>query len=192
MFIELEYAIVVGVILSLVFFLHSSAHPFVAVGAPMETDAGRKLRNADRNKLPQCPRVSFRRIQGQIFFGSVEELERDFSKINKSSPAQNIVVLVLRGIETIDLTGADFLNRQIRRARAAGGDFFIVAAYPGLINALRTYGTLDILGHDHLLTSKREAIALAVNQVPDTACAACTARVYLECADRPRPSGEAG
>ncbi len=189
-FIELEYAIVVGVILSLVFFLHASANPFVAVGAPMEANGQRKLRNADRHNLPQCPEVSFRRIQGQIFFGSVEELERRFSAINTSNPGQNIVVLVLKGIETIDLTGANFLNRQIRRARALGGDFFIVAAYPGLINALRSYGTLEILGDDHLLASKREAIAEAVSIVPRSACERCTARVFLECAER--PGGQTG
>lgn len=187
-FIELEYSIIVGVLLSLVFFLYASSHPFVAVGAPMMTNGERKLRNADRNGLQQCPTVSIRRIQGQIFFGSVEELGRDFDEIDKANPGQNLIVLILQGIETIDLSGSDLLNRHIRRARRTGGDFFIVAGYPGLISALRRYGTLDILGDDHLIGSKREAIARAAEAVPKSMCRTCSKRVFAECAEKPGPA----
>ena len=183
--IELEFAIVVGVVMSLVFFLYSSSHPFVAVGAPMMVDGKRRLRNADRNGLEQCPKVTIRRIQGQIFFGSIEELDRDFASLSRSSPGQNIVVLILRGVETVDLAGADFLNQHIRRARKAGGDFFLVAGYPGLTSALRRYGTLALLGEDHLLTSKGEAISRAAELVPGASCATCTKRVFAECASKP-------
>lgn len=188
-FIELEYAIIVGVVLSLVFFLYASSHPFVAVGAPMLKNGERKLRNADRHALPQCPKVSIRRIQGQIFFGSVEELDRDFAEIYQSNPGQNVIILILQGMQTIDLTGADFLNRHIRRARQSGGDFFVVAGYPGLINALRRYGTLDLLGQDNLIISKREAIARAVSKVPNATCETCSKRVFSEC--EAKPGGQA-
>ncbi len=182
--VELEYAIVVGVVLSLVFFLYSSSHPFVGVGAPMMINGERRLRNADRNNLPQCPRISIRRVQGQIFFGSVEELERDFAKISKDQPDQNIIVLILQGVETVDLAGADFLNQQIRRARKAGGDFYLVAGYPGLISALRRYGTLAVLGEKNLIYSKRNAITEAVRSVPGNYCETCTKRVFSECAEK--------
>ena len=146
----------------------------------MMVDGKRRLRNADRNGLEQCPKVTIRRIQGQIFFGSIEELDRDFASLSRSSPGQNIIVLILRGVETVDLAGADFLNQHIRRARKAGGDFFLVAGYPGLTSALRRYGTLALLGEDHLLTSKGEAISRAAELVPGASCATCTKRVFAD------------
>lgn len=188
--VELEYAIVVGVVLSLVFFLYSSSHPYVGVGAPMLIEGKRRLRNADRNGLQQCPKISLRRVHGQIFFGSVEELDRAFASIEETAPDQNIIVLILKGVETIDLAGASFLNQHIRRARKAGGDFYLVASYPGLTSALRRFGTLAILGEENLLTSKRDAISLAVAKVPGDCCATCLKRVYDECGSKPNASAK--
>ena len=179
--IELEYSIVVGVVLSLVFFLYSSSHPFVGVGAPMLINGERRLRNAELNKLPQCPKISIRRVQGQIFFGSVDELESDFSKISNDHPNQTTVVLILQGIESIDLAGADFLNQQIQRAKRNGGKVFLVVLYPSLISALERFGTLATLGRENLFHSKRDAIAYAIGTVPSTLCASCKQRVFSEC-----------
>ncbi|WP_051588207.1 SulP family inorganic anion transporter [Actibacterium mucosum] len=194
-FIELEYAIVVGVMLSLVFYLYTSSRPFVGVGAPMMVDGVSRLRNAYRSGLPQCPKISIRRLQGQIFFGSIEELERNFDLISKREPEQTLIILILQGVDTVDLAGADFLTQQIRRARRRGGDFYIVGIYPGLIAALSRFGTLEELGEFNLFHSKRDAIAHAVSKTPESACAVCTRRIFEECARRPgapapAPEGE--
>ncbi|WP_136440928.1 SulP family inorganic anion transporter [Pacificoceanicola onchidii] len=183
--VDLEYAIVVGVVLSLVFFLYASSHPFVGVTAPMMVNGVQRLRNAEHNDLPQCPRISIRRIQGQIFFGSVDELERDFAKISQDRPSRNISVLILQGIQTVDLAGADFLNQHIRRTRRHGGQVFIVALYPSLITALERFGTMALLGEENLFHSKREAISHAIASVPNADCAGCLKRVFTECADKP-------
>lgn len=186
-FIELEYAIVVGVVLSLVFFLYKSAHPFLGVGAPTEVEGRRCFRNADRNNLSECPVIVFLRLQGPIFFASVDELRRDMSRIEARQPSQTIRVLIVKGVGTLDLAGAEFLIDEIGRARKLGGDFFVVTGFPPFISAMDRYGVTDVLGPDNLVPNKNVAIRRALRKVPMSACATCTARVFWECAERPAP-----
>lgn len=183
--IELEFSIIVGVLASLVVFLYRSAHPFVGVGAPTTIDGHRRFRNSDRLNLPTCPHIGFYRIQGPIFFASVEQLQRDMRELEARHPTQKVKVLIVKGVGTLDLAGADFLMNEVRRARANEGDFFVVTGFPDFINAMRRYGVLELLGDDNLLGNKHDAIRETVATVPRQVCENCTARVFLECTDRP-------
>lgn len=183
--VELEFSIVVGVVLSLIVFLYKSSHPFVGVGAPTVIDGRRCFRHAACNNLKQCPKIVVKRIQGAIFFASVEELQRDFLRIEEDNPGQIIQVLNVKGVGTLDLAGADFLVEQIQRARARGGDFFISTGFPAFIRAMDRYGVTEVLGPDNLVPDKSVGIRSAIAALAPQECANCTARVFLECADRP-------
>ncbi len=183
--LDLEFAIVTGVIMSLIFFLYESAHPFVGVGAPTIENGRRVFRNAERLNLPQCPRISGLRIEGPLFFASIEKVEARFRQIEADNPGQNIKILGLRSVGKIDLAGADFLVNEIKRARRQGGDFYIIAARPETVGRLERLGVLKELGEDHLFKNKEPAIAAAVRKVDPEVCAGCKARVFLECASKP-------
>lgn len=183
--IELEFSIIVGVLASLAVFIFRSAHPFVGIGAPTTIDGHRCFRNSDRLNLPSCPHIGFYRIQGPIFFASVDQLEKNMRDIENRHPTQKTKVLIVKGVGTLDLAGADFLINEVRRARGAGGDFFVVTGFPDFINAIRRYSVLDVLGEDHLHKNKNEAVRETVARVPLEICAACSSRVFFECVERP-------
>lgn len=183
--VELEFAIVVGVVTSLFAFLRKSASPLVAVLAPAQTDGRRTLRGALRYDLPQCPQIAILRIEGPIYFASVEAISSKLDKIEATFGPRALVILYLRAVGSVDLSGSDFLIKMIRSARARGGDVHIVATYKGVLSTLRRTRVLDILGESNLHLSKGQAIARCTAQVKGDICSACQLRVFTECNDLP-------
>ena len=182
---NLELAIYLGTFASLAVFLGRSANPVLAVGAPDAMNEHRKIRNAEIFGLPQCPATVILRLDGPLFFGSVDSITAKLRKLNRTHPEQVNIILILQGVGEVDLSGVELLEQEVERRRAAGGDMFIVAHYPPLVKRLRKLGLARIVGEDRIFDNKGAAIAAAVaNVVPET-CAICTARVFEECSDRP-------
>ena len=184
--VELDFAIYVGVIASFAVFIYESSHPAIRVSAPVVTASGRrKFRNADMHGIPECPQIVTIRLDGPLYFGSVEHVEREFAKMRSRRRGQNHIIFYLKGVGKIDLAGADFLIHAIRDVRADGGSFHIVALFPPLLESLRRFHVVDEIGEDHLHISKGDALAAAIAEIDMDICATCQARVFLECNDLP-------
>ncbi len=180
--IELDFAIYVGVIASLSVFLNKSAHPSLRVSTPTVSRSGRrKFRNADMHNLPECPQILSVRLDGPLYFGSAEHVEREFRRLERTRYNQKHVVLYLKGVGEVDLAGADLLIEEIRQIKKRGGSFEIVALYPPLLRRLRRFHVIEEIGEDNLHISKGDAIAAAVTRIDPEICRACRLRVFLEC-----------
>ncbi|WP_232962506.1 SulP family inorganic anion transporter [Paracoccus tegillarcae] len=191
--VELDFAIYVGVIASFAVFIYQSSHPSIRVSAPVISATGRrKFRNADLHGIPECPQIVTIRIDGPLYFGSVEHVEREFETMRRQRPGQRHVLFYLKGVGKIDLAGADFLIDAIRQIRAEGGTFHIIALFPPLLDSLRRFHVLEEIGEDHLHISKGDALAAAIPHIDYGICATCTKRVFLECSDLPGASTTTG
>jgi len=189
LFLELDFAIYVGVIASLTVFIYDSAHPSLVVSAPVVAASGRrKFRNADLHGVPECPQVIVIRLDGPIYFGSVEHIEAEWKALRLKHKDQRNVIFYLNGMGKIDLSGADFLIHAIREIRAGGGKFHIVALFPPLLDCLRKFHVIEEIGEDHLHISKGDALVSTINDIDLSICAICTKRVFTECTDLPSPT----
>ncbi len=187
LFVELDFGIYVGVIASFAVFIYESSQSSLRVSAPVISPSGRrKFRNVDLHKIPECPQIVTMRLDGPLYFGSVEHVEYEFEKIRKKRPSQKHVLLYLKGSGKIDLAGADFLIHAIREIRAEGGSFHIIALFPPTLDSLQRFGVLDEIGEGHLHVSKGDALEAALEEIDYTICATCDKRVFLECEDLPR------
>ncbi|WP_136442645.1 SulP family inorganic anion transporter [Pacificoceanicola onchidii] len=186
---ELENAIFVGVLTSLIVFLHRSAHPHVAAIAPIIHNGRRIMRGVLFHDLEQCPEIMMLRIEGPVFFGSVEHVEQEFRRFDGLFPGHRIKVLVLKGQGKVDFAGVDLLVEEITKARGQGGDFHLVIAYKETVTALERMRLFDVLDHSNLHPNKAEALAAAVDQVDPAVCARCQIRAFVECGTRPAPDG---
>jgi len=184
--LELDFAIYVGVIASFSVFIYESSHPSLRVSAPMISASGRrKFRNADLHGVPECPQLVSVRLDGPLYFGSVEHVEAEWESLRAKRPRQIHVIFYLKGVGKIDLSGADFLIHAIREIRAEGGTFRIIALFPPLLECLRRFHVLEELDENCLHISKGDAVGAAVLQLDHSICATCTRRVFTECADLP-------
>lgn len=136
---ELDFAILVGVLVSLAVFINKSAHPSIGAGTSMEENGRRVCRNAYNNNLPECPQIANLRIKGPLFFGSVEHAEEKFREVEALFGAKRSTVLNLKGVGKIDLTGADFIVNECRAARARGQNYYLIASQKSSSDALRGF-----------------------------------------------------
>lgn len=184
--LELDFAIYVGVIASFSVFIYESAHPSLRVSAPVISASGRrKFRNADLHGVPECLQLVSVRLDGPLYFGSVEHIEAQWQALRAKRPKQIHVIFYLKGVGKIDLSGADFLVHAIREIRAQGGTFRIVALFPPLLECLRRFHVLEELDTDCLYISKGDAIGATVRHLDQSICAGCIKRVFTECAEQP-------
>ncbi|MEM8741734.1 MAG: SulP family inorganic anion transporter [Pseudomonadota bacterium] len=183
--VELDFAIYLGVIASLMVFLHKTSQPVLGVGAPKLVNGQRKFVAARENNLPECPQITILRLDGTLYFGSVEHVERAFRRVERERPQARIKVLILKGVGNIDLAGADLLIDEIRQARARGGEFHMIAQFAPLLNRMAQLHVLDELNEANLHLNKGTAIEAAVAQADNEICRTCRLRVYHECAGKP-------
>jgi SulP family sulfate permease len=182
---NLEFAIYVGVIASLGVFLSKSANPVLAVGAPDVSGSHRTIRNAEIYGLEECPATLILRLDGPLFFGSVDAVNARLRALHRARPKQVNLILILQGIGHLDLAGVEILEIEAERRRSFGGDLFVVCHYPPLEKQLRKFGLVKVLSEDRFFKDKGSAISAAVSNIPEITCGKCVKRVFSECAERP-------
>lgn len=182
---DLEFAIYAGVLLSLALFLNKSSRPRIAVGAPDTSTPNRRFSSVDRLDLPECPQLVMARIDGPLYFGSVEYVRRKFRGIEYDKPEQRHMMLIVKGIGEIDLPGAELLIEEATRRHKRGGSFHLQTTTPRTINKLGRFHVMKALTKHHIHLSKGEAIAEIVPMLDEDICATCTARIFHECSGRP-------
>ena len=180
-FSELDFAIFVGVIVSLSVFLNNSAHPLVIQGSPTDFMGKRVFKNSERHQLPVCPQIRNMRIEGPIFFASIEHLEAAFNRIEKRAKTLQACIVSLKGVGKIDLAGADFLIKQTQKARARGQDMHLVVADAGALATLERLNVTAVIGESNIHSHKTAAVAEAVIRADDAICKNCTLRLFQEC-----------
>ena len=179
--INLEFAIYAGVFLSLALFLNQTAHPFVGVGAPDPTTPTRMFKNAASNNLPECPQLMISRLDGPLYFGSVEHIRRAFRRFERERPQQKHMIFIVKGVGEIDMPGADLLIEEAQRRHKRGGSFHLQTKTPKTISKLARFKVMKALTKEHIHLSKRDAIAEVFPLLDRDICAGCTLRIFSEC-----------
>jgi len=181
LFINLEFAIYVGVMLSFLIFLNKSAHPFIGIGAPDPNTKHRVFRSAETHQLTECPQLAFVRMDGPFYFGSVEHVRRKFREIERTRAAQKHMLFMVKGVGEMDLPAAELLIEEARRRKRRGGSFHVQAKHIGAIKRLNRFHVSEALSTEHVHTSKGDAISEIVPTLDQSICATCTARIFREC-----------
>ncbi|MBA8908260.1 SulP family inorganic anion transporter [Aminobacter sp. P9b] len=181
LFLEMEFAIFLGVILSLCFFLRRTMQTDVPLWVPNPKNPHRSFANAERAKLPECPQAIFSRLQGPLYFGALEGLQRQFRRLEQTRPHQTHMVMGIDGNIGMDLSGAEFLIEEAKRRKARGGGLYLIVKYPRLRQQLSTYRVAKEIGRGHVFRRKSEAIPGVVRHLDPVICAACRNRIFLEC-----------
>jgi len=176
-FLDLEFAIFLGVLLSLVLYLNRIAHPRVL---PQVPDI--KTRRLSVNPYqPQCPQLAIVRIDGSLFFGAVAYVEEQIERLKGLFPGQKYLLLICSGINHIDISGLDLVANVARERREEGGEMFLYGVKPQVVRMLERSGLAAELGADHIIGSKTRALHTVVTQLDVRICRKCAQNVFHEC-----------
>lgn len=178
--IELEFAIFIGILFSLALYLRRAAHPAVLRYVPDPLHPKRKFSIA--GNLPLCPQLETIRIDGALFFGSVEHVKSELLRLESDGKGRKFLLLVCTGISHIDLAGAEMLVHHSKRLRKAGGGLFLSNVNGVVLSVLERGGYADALGRENIFTSKNGALSAILGKKLDKEiCHSCTARIFHEC-----------
>jgi SulP family sulfate permease len=183
LFLALEEAIIIGVLLSLAVYLSRTSKPDVRVRAPDPHSPRHKF--TDAANAPECPQARFVRIDGSLFFGATAHIREALAEQDQANPAQKHVAIVAHGINFIDLAGAHYLAEEAQKRRADGGGLYFIRIKDTVQEQLAKSGALKEIGGANLFDSKTEAIQEICLRLDHDVCRICQRRIFRECGASP-------
>lgn len=184
LFAELNFAIYVGVFLSLFFYLRRTSMPNIAIMAPDPGHSRNRFINILRKKVLECPQIKIIRIDGHLYFGSVDHISNFLREIRKG-PEKYLIILA-EGINYVDLDGAEWLVRESLLWKRKGGGIYIVRLKIIAHEVLESGGFFEEIGRHHFFDSKAMAISEIYKKLDLEKCKACSNRIFMECQSDPR------
>jgi SulP family sulfate permease len=179
LFLELEFAIYVGVILSLAVYLNRTSRPPVRALVPDRSDPRGGFSSSEGGA--ECPQLKIVEVHGSLFFGAIDHVQQRLQAIDARNPRQKNVLVVADGINFADIAGAEMLAREARRRRRMGGGLFLVGLKERTLEVLRTGGYLEEIGERNVFDSRSDALDEVRKRLDPSECETCEVRVFEEC-----------
>jgi SulP family sulfate permease len=187
LFVELEFAIYVGVILSLILYLNRTSHPHVITLVPDHETTRRSFVNIQKKPGPECPQLKLLRIDGSLFFGAVEHIAEQLEAVTRKHPEQAHILFVGEGINFIDVAGGEMLADEAHRLHLEGRKLYLSSLKGEALSLLQRGGYSGRIGEENIFRSKIDAIKHLVPRLDPERCRVCTYRIFRECAQMPGP-----
>ena len=186
LFLELEFAIYMGVLLSLMLFLNRTSRPQVISLAPNPKSLTRSLQDVAEKNLDECPQLKIIRIDMSIYFGSLSAIQKELHKLTKSG--YKFILIDAGGINFIDIAGSEMLEQEAQRIEELGGGLFFYHIKDGVFKHLLRSDAFEHIGDHHFFPAKRGAIQWVFSQLDEDQCIACPKRIFKECSTVERDS----
>ncbi len=181
LFLDLEFAIYAGVILSLFFYLSRSAKPHIISLAPDNKEENHRLVSSEWQPITECPQLKIIQINGSIFFGAAHHVEAYLKRIREEGFLYNRILIIADGINFIDVTGAEMLAQQVEQLDLAGGGLCFAGLKENAQSILAKNEFRKVIKQDHLFESVSNAIAEIVPRLDKERCILCHRNIFKEC-----------
>ncbi len=180
LFLDLEFAILAGILLSLALYLMRMSHPRLVTRVPDPTLPKRKFSDGGKH-LVECPQLHIVRVDGPLFFGSVSYMLEEFARLEKQHPEQVHLAIAAQGISFADLAAADALAGEAVKRKARGGGLYLISVKEGLWDSLEENNAIDRIDPNHIFEGKSVALQTIFQKLDKSICQTCTKRIFLEC-----------
>ncbi|HEY9148983.1 MAG TPA: STAS domain-containing protein, partial [Gammaproteobacteria bacterium] len=185
LFLELEFAIYVGVMLSLIVYLSRTSRPKITTMAPDPSEINRPMVNTAREAVDQCPQLRIVRMDGSLFFGAVNHASGQFRNFTEESPEQKHILLLCNSMNFIDVAGAEWLMQEASRLKQNGGGLYLCNVKDNVCEFLRKSGLVAEIGEENIFDSKSEAVQAIFLKLNREICRRCERRIFQECQSVP-------
>ncbi|MGD9385987.1 MAG: SulP family inorganic anion transporter [Thioalkalispiraceae bacterium] len=179
LFVELEFAIYVGVMLSLIMYLMRTARPRITSMVP-DPESGKRTMIAS-TPSSECPQLKIVQVDGSLFFGAIDHVQRTLRNFSEQNPEQKHILLVGSGINFIDIAGAEMILQESEKRNKQGGGFYVVKIKQEVCNILKRGDYLRRFGAENVFISKTDAIGAIFEELDKDRCANCDRRIFKEC-----------
>ena len=183
LFLEIETAVLIGILLSFMRYVMRSSTPRVHAVTPDETF---KHFGYDPER-DHCPQLGVVEILGTLYFGAVNYVEDFILDHAAQHPEQRYLLLRMRNVNNCDFSGIHMLESVVRTYRERGGDVFLVRVSYRVRQHMEKTNFDEHLGLDNFL-DEDAAISNLFYRVLDPAVCVyeCPVRVFKECQNLPK------
>ncbi|MEM7563892.1 MAG: SulP family inorganic anion transporter [Pseudomonadota bacterium] len=179
LFFSIEFAILAGVLLSLMTFLRKTSRPRLSPRVPDPESKTRKFIYGQF--LPECPQMKILRLDDAVYFGSVAHVGELLRRYREHYPDQKHLFLLTKGISQVDIAGAELLITETRERRKLGGDLYMYRLRDTASKVMERGGYQAEIGEANIFDAKEEAIEAIFDRLDKSICATCENRIFLEC-----------
>jgi SulP family sulfate permease len=178
LFLNIEFAVYVGVLLSIGLHLKTTSHPRIYSTVP-DLISG-KMVGASLGRM--CCQMDIIRIEGSIFFGSSAFVLEDLQRRLKSHPYMTCLLIRMHQVNNFDASGVHVLEQVNEVVRGRGGGLYFSGVNTRVFQVFKNSGLLREVGDGHIRDSTRSAIRQAMREsFCPFICAACEFAVFWEC-----------
>lgn len=129
------------------------------------TDIDISVSEIDKDRLEEVgvhlPRISNKvriaYLTGAIFFAVVDKLVKQLRKQDSAEA----LILSMRGVPMIDLSGIEAMIDLVRELEANGTEVYLTSVQPKVLEEMRRGGLIDLIGEEYVFQSAEQAIVIA-------------------------------
>ena len=174
LFFDLEFALLAGIITSFFFYMERTSKPNIAVLAlDKQNRFINKLRDED---TIECSSIKIIRIDGSIYFGSIEKISDYFSSLYDENKIQHVLISA-EGINFIDLAAAEWLSNEILKWQKNRGGIYISGLKVVSQDVLNKGGFINKIGQNIFYKNKKTAITEIHKLISEP----CNVKAFKEC-----------
>lgn len=177
--VSVEFCILIGVFLSFVLYIPRAARVYLTEFVLGPERVVRERVASD----PICSRIRIYGLEGELFFGSVPELQEHLdTMLDAARSGVRVIVLRLKRVRNPDAVCLKVLERFIARMQASQVTVLLCGLRPDVVQAIAASGLLQRLGSDHVFSfeetgaiwsSTLDAVRFAYELVGDDVCPQC-------------------
>lgn len=178
LFLNIEFAVYVGVLLSVGLYMANTSHPRIYATVP-DFKTG-KMTPSDTGV--SCCQMGIIRIEGSIFFGSAAFVQEDLQRRLKSHPDMTSLLIRMHQVNNFDASGAHVLELIAKEIRGRGGGLYFSGVNSRVFQVFKNSGLLKEVGETHFRSTTGSAIRQAMREsFCPFVCAQCEVAVFVEC-----------
>jgi SulP family sulfate permease len=181
--LPLEFAVLTGILVSFVRYIHTTSSPAVHTMLPDE-----EFRHFTyKPRQPTCPQLAVLTIEGSLYFGATAHVEEEIRHNLDTNPYQRFLLLRMHQVNHCDISGLHMLETIVRLYRQHGGDVFMVGVREAVWEKIRLSHFDELLGLSHFLSQERAVEHIFFKAMDPGICIYnCPHKIWRECQSLPK------
>ena len=176
-----DYALLIGVMSSLIFFLWKTMHPCIVRVAK---DPERNIFvNGDISGKPSCPQLVHLRSDNCIFFANAEyTVEQLLKRVDEHQTPVRFLLLDFQAVGFIDITGTDELRVLNDELKTRSIQLALMNVHLPVIQVFKSSGFIKEVDPEFIITNEAQAITSLFPHFDHSYCKEiCPYEIFYEC-----------
>ncbi|MBI1362781.1 MAG: STAS domain-containing protein [Proteobacteria bacterium] len=177
LFLSLEFAVFMGIFLSIILFLMRTSHPELVPLLPPKP--GARMEEDPEDK--PCPQMGIVSVDGSLFFGSAQAVQADLNRYLENHPDMQNLLVRMHHVEVLDASGAAALDATLDKLKRRGGTLALAGVSRPNVQVLNNTGLTKKIGPDFVRKHTNAAMMHLMQTFSRKRCHACPYYHFNEC-----------